>query len=467
MGIKTGSTGDEAWPTDKYLNIWLCDFKDETLGYSSFPEDLSARPNFDGVVINTRSFGRVGNVLPPYDKGRTTTHEIGHWLGLRHIWGDETCGNDFVFDTPTQQGKNTGCPSFPKTSACNGNGFNGDMFMNYMDYTDDICMNAYSNGQRQRGRGCFIPNGPRFSIIENSFKVMPRSTPIYCSGKIKLLNRTCLSNVNWFVVSGNATITASNDLEATVSSPITGNITIRATAGNYISEQTYQVSQETPTFAGISYNNGLTSGNMVMWYDPSRPLASVNDMCIGFGFPNRYVEAIPFGSSENEVVWTNVNITPQSGFSIYQQSNNRAYINFAYNNTPTGYLQGTISGCGTYSRVVAFKQVNCNPGGNPCDAATGQKFYTVSPNPATDQITIGISNRTAPVDCNTLRSLTTTKGICFSSVNIYSNSGVLMKSFKTTSSKNATIQIGNLITGNYIVEIIEGDYIEKQNLIVQ
>ena len=86
MGIKmTNRFGSDPWPTNRYLNIWVCDFVDGTFGYSTFPADYNSRPRVDGVVIETTAFGRVGNVVAPFDKGRTATHEIGHWLNLFHI----------------------------------------------------------------------------------------------------------------------------------------------------------------------------------------------------------------------------------------------------------------------------------------------------------------------------------------------------------------------------------------------
>ena len=84
--------------------------------------------------------------LPPYHKGRTCTHEVGHWLNLIHIWGDMTCGDDFVNDTPEQESPNYGCPAHPSPSCSN----NGDMFQNYMDYTNDACMNMFTIGQKTR-----------------------------------------------------------------------------------------------------------------------------------------------------------------------------------------------------------------------------------------------------------------------------------------------------------------------------
>jgi len=137
--------GSDAWPADKYLNIWVCQLGGGLLGYAQFP---GGPADTDGVVILHSAFGTVGTASAPFDQGRTTTHEIGHWLNLRHIWGDDgngCSGTDFVADTPNQGGPNLGKPSFPSVSC--GNAPNGDMYCNYMDYVDDDTMVMFSAGQ--------------------------------------------------------------------------------------------------------------------------------------------------------------------------------------------------------------------------------------------------------------------------------------------------------------------------------
>lgn len=138
------SGGSTAWDTKKYLNIWVCNIDTGVLGWAQFP--AGGNPETDGVVIDYEKFGTNGTVSPPYDLGRTTTHEVGHWLNLWHIWGDNTCGDDFVNDTPEQEEANYGCKIHPHPS-CNNN---GDMFMNFMDYTNDGCMNSFTLGQKNR-----------------------------------------------------------------------------------------------------------------------------------------------------------------------------------------------------------------------------------------------------------------------------------------------------------------------------
>jgi hypothetical protein len=141
----TSTGGHDLWNVDKYLNIWVVNYTDGTLGYGTFP---GMPANIQGVVCDYRAFGNTGTAAAPYGLGRTATHEIGHWLNLNHIWGDDfsACtGSDNVSDTPNQGGFNGGCPTFPHVSCMNGP--NGDMFMNYMDYTDDNCMNTFTAGQ--------------------------------------------------------------------------------------------------------------------------------------------------------------------------------------------------------------------------------------------------------------------------------------------------------------------------------
>jgi hypothetical protein len=141
--------GSDAWPTDRYLNIWVCSLGGGLLGYAQFPGGPAAT---DGVVILNTAFGTSGIAAAPFNLGRTTTHEIGHWLNLRHIWGDtEDCsGTDFVTDTPNQQFPNRGKPTFPKLSCSNGP--HGDMFINYMDYVDDAAMVMFTREQVIRMR---------------------------------------------------------------------------------------------------------------------------------------------------------------------------------------------------------------------------------------------------------------------------------------------------------------------------
>ncbi|RXK59765.1 zinc metalloprotease [Lacibacter luteus] len=142
------------------LNMWVCTIGGGILGYAQFPGGSLAT---DGVVIDSKYFGRVGTATAPYGLGRTATHEIGHYFNLRHIWGDATCGNDGVSDTPTHNTSNGGCPTYPHYSTCAGNPV--EMTMNYMDYTYDACMYMFTAGQASRMQATYAIGGPRASLI--------------------------------------------------------------------------------------------------------------------------------------------------------------------------------------------------------------------------------------------------------------------------------------------------------------
>jgi hypothetical protein len=157
------SGGADAWDTSRYLNMWVCELTDGLLGYAQFP---GGPAKTDGVVIRNTAFGTGGISASPFNLGRTATHEVGHFLNLRHIWGDtEDCsGSDLCPDTPRQQLPNYDEPSFPHIS-CN-NGPNGDMFMNYMDYVNDRAMFMFTSGQVARMRATL--SGPRKTLVKDA-----------------------------------------------------------------------------------------------------------------------------------------------------------------------------------------------------------------------------------------------------------------------------------------------------------
>jgi hypothetical protein len=168
--------GHDIWDRDKYLNIWVCNLSGNLAGYAQFPGGPSAT---DGVVIDHLYFGTTGTLDPNYQKGRVTTHEVGHWLNLRHIWGDSKCGDDFVYDTPTQERATFGCPSFPYPSCNNAS----DMYMNYMDYSNDNCKDMFTYGQSQR-------MSTALSVMRSSLMTSDGCTPTidYCTSLPEIYN---------------------------------------------------------------------------------------------------------------------------------------------------------------------------------------------------------------------------------------------------------------------------------------
>jgi len=176
------------WPSDQYMNIWVTDLKVPYIGYTQFP-DMSGLPGLspsngpaatDGLVIDYKMFGRQPGTVTSglYGYGRTTTHEVGHWLGLKHTWGDEYCGNDHVDDTPptenSNQANNNSCT--PVYSACLGP-TTRNMIENYMDYSPDLCMNIFTQGQRERIWKVLATSPRRKSLVANSTRcqILPPS----------------------------------------------------------------------------------------------------------------------------------------------------------------------------------------------------------------------------------------------------------------------------------------------------
>jgi len=161
----TSQGGSDAWPNGSYLNIWVCNIGGSFLGFT-YPPGISA--NLDGIVIGHKYFGTIGNISSIYNKGRTTTHEAGHYFDLIHPWGlganNNSCNaSDLISDTPVQQSPNFGCQTFPSQSCSNGP--NGDMFMNFMDYSNDACLVFFTEGQNARMQATL--NGPRAALLSS------------------------------------------------------------------------------------------------------------------------------------------------------------------------------------------------------------------------------------------------------------------------------------------------------------
>lgn len=259
--VKHNSTGGkDAWPSDKYLNLWVCNLGSSLLGYAQFPGGPAST---DGVVIHYKYFGRNGSAVAPFNKGRTATHEVGHWLNLYHIWGDDggACtGSDNVSDTPNQGGEHYGCPAFP-TSSCS-NGSNGDMFMNYMDYTDDACMNMFSAGQKARMQALFASGGARVGLLSSAgCGGSSTTTPVYCNSNGTNTSYEWISNVKLNTI--NNTSGANSGY---------GNYTAVSTTLTKGSSYTVNL---TPSFSGTAYSEYF---NVYIDYNNDKDFADAGEL---------------------------------------------------------------------------------------------------------------------------------------------------------------------------------------------
>lgn len=160
------TAGSPPWDTTKYLNVWIGDLGTNTLGFAYLPGDAPTAAE-DGLCINYSAFGTASPAVSPFNKGRTATHEIGHFLGLDHPWGDGSCTtDDGVADTPATSREYYDCPTFPKNTYACTTTTNGSMFMNYMDYVNDACMAFFTNGQKVVVQNALA--GPRAALLTSN-----------------------------------------------------------------------------------------------------------------------------------------------------------------------------------------------------------------------------------------------------------------------------------------------------------
>lgn len=228
-GVKFLSNGGStAWDAKSYLNIWVCNTVSGLTGYATFP---GADRAVDGIVVRYDAFGTTGKLAAPFNLGRTLTHEVGHWMGLKHLWGDQQCGDDGIEDTPKQRSANIGSPVFPKVSACNSSA-EGEMFMNFMDFTNDASMGMFTAGQKSAMRAQFDINGKRNSLLNskalsaawnngfepevltvNACEMVVYPNPVH-SGNLKLLVNMNLGNngKNFAIISSNGQIVKTGHL---------------------------------------------------------------------------------------------------------------------------------------------------------------------------------------------------------------------------------------------------------------
>jgi hypothetical protein len=180
--FSTAKGGKDPWNVKKYVNIWVCEAGEDLFGFAFLPGTADP-PEADGLVISPQYFGSTGTAVAsfPNHKGRTTTHEMGHYFNLDHPWGpdDSDCEEeDGVADTPLQYEANYDCPAFPVRDRCTPGG-NGVLFFNYMDYVDDACMYMFTEGQKKRMLASL--NGYRASLLGQTNCSLSTNLPEYLS----------------------------------------------------------------------------------------------------------------------------------------------------------------------------------------------------------------------------------------------------------------------------------------------
>lgn len=283
------------WNVTKYFNIWVSDVSSSSglLGYATFPPNTGLPFNVsantygtaqtDGVWCWGRAFGSVGTFpggtyASGYNRGRTATHEVGHWLGLRHIWGDGVCATDYCSDTPPASANNFGSPNYPfKTSNCSGNSPNGEMFMNFMDYTNDPAKYMFTEQQAVRIQTA-LQNSPYrnqlgthnlCSLQESAAAASFQLPASACENQIiPLFNNSSGSpvpNYTWSSSGGAIFTPNANSNLVTVQFTVAGTHTVSLAADN----GTLSVQQKTivvnpaPQLSFLGYNPTVCTGEQV------------------------------------------------------------------------------------------------------------------------------------------------------------------------------------------------------------
>ncbi len=344
------SGGKDAWPRDSYLNFWVCNIGGGILGYAQFPGGSAAT---DGVVNDYRYTGITG-ASAPFNGGRTATHEVGHWLNLRHIWGDGGCGvDDFVADTPESDASNGGCNT--SHVSCGST----DMVQNYMDYSDDACMNLFTQGQKDRMRALFEPGGARASLL-NSAACGPPADPT-CDDGIQNGNETGVDCGG--PDCANACPTCDDGMQngdetgvdcggsSCNACPCTGSdVTVTINLDNYPEETSWSITDS----SGNTVASGGTYGNQADGSTVTETLC-LNDGCYDFTINDAYGDGICCGYGNGSYSVTGVAGSLASGGEFGTSET----TNFCLSGAPTptcddGEQNGDETG------------IDC--GGSSCDA---------------------------------------------------------------------------------------------------
>ena len=350
--VKSSTTGgSNPWNTAKYLNLWVCDISGTILGYAQFPGGSAST---DGVVCDFQYFGTMGTATAPFNKGRTATHEVGHWLNLYHIWGDDgtgCTGSDLVTDTPNAAGSNIGCPAFPRVTCSNGP--NGDMFMNYMDYTDDACMFMFSNGQVSRMQALFAAGGARTSLLTSNGCGTP--TPVLCGAITNLASSSITqtgATISWAAVTGATGYVlqyrpASSTVWTTVNVATTSFAITGLTAGTAYNVQVQSVcSAGNGSFAAINFTTTSATTSCTDTFESNNTTGTAKTIAVNTNITAR------IGSSTDLDWFRFSNTSAARNIRIDLTGLPADYDVRLYN--PSGTQVGISQNGGTTSEVITF-----------------------------------------------------------------------------------------------------------------
>jgi Pregnancy-associated plasma protein-A len=440
----TNLGGQNAWATERYFNIWVVPSLTQFVptltnngfpvwGYAQFPDEYAQNPLTDGVVVYYKAFGRgFANLDPQYNKGRTTTHEVAHWLNLRHIYEGGCAGTDFCVDTPTQADGNSGCVTFPHIT-CNNGPF-GDMFQNYMDVSDDVCMNLFTKDQVLRMRAVFQTGGVRRSFIDNYFKI-GKSYQTCTEGLYGVRTPFCGANgnISWSITGPATSAPAffSNTLRA-VYPDANGNGTAILTASwnNFASDISIPV----------GYASELSTYRRTNSSSPSNIYAG------GFYSASSSTSGtIAFSGATTS--GTNWRMISKSGTATFSGSGNNFFVNVSPSSNITIAVDFNTA-CGLRTVQYTFYNSGFN--------------FALSPNPAGNSLRIAVSIINVNPDPN---ARTIAAEVPAYDVEIYNRFGQLMK--KNNNPKGGidlTVDVSGLASNQlYTIKFISSEDVQTKS----
>ncbi len=487
--VKFNSSGGlDIWDRNKYLNIWVCNLSGGLLGYAQFPGGPAST---DGVVCDYAYFGTIG-ATPPFDKGRTATHEVGHWLNCYHIWGDDgtSCnGTDNVSDTPNQADEHYGCPSFPQVSCSNGP--NGDMFMNYMDYTDDACMNVFTTGQKTRMQSLFSGNGARVALASSPGCQDPGGDGCNAPTGLNATNITQTSaTVNWGAVSGVTTYTLEWKKNSDATWTVVSNLTTTSHNLSGLSVGTLYDYRVKAICSGVESNYSsiaqfTTASNCTDQYEPNNTNATAKSIPVNTAFTAQIAtttdkDYYKFGntSSQKHIKvelttlpfdydlrlyrgTTQVGISQNSGTANEQIILNNATVSTNYKAYVYGY-NGVWSNTQCYTLKASIRSSTWRTDGS--DQDQGEEIdlevvfenagFGLFPNPAMDQVTVEV-----PLEADGKVSV--------SILDMSGKTTLAQQKMLTKGENQFTFDISNLPNGVYFVQVRNGEIANTRKLVVQ
>lgn len=480
--------GLDAWDPAKYINIWVCNLGGGLCGYGQFP--TSGVNSTFGVVIMYQYFGVTG-ATAPYNLGGTTTHEIGHCFNLYHIWGDDNgacTGTDNCTDTPNQADANYGMPVYPHVSCSNGT--TGDMFMDFMDYSDDAAYANFTPDQKARIQACFAPGGLLNSLTASNGCTPPETTTC---GVTSGLNVTSINqagaNLNWNSISAATSYNIQYRKSGTATWISTTSVTNSKAVTGLTAATAYEFQVQTVCPAGISTFSAFgtfttSSAACTDIYESNNTLSTSKSIAVNASInaligTSTDVDYFKFNNTtaQKKIKITLTNLPADYDVALYQSNGTRVGISqnsgtvsesVIYNTTAVGIYYIKVFGYSNsfdatqcYTLKASISSTNFRIDGTDSTADTegiteiaDNATLNIFPNPATDKLTLQYN---VDHDVNIIIRIFDITGKLVLSNETYSQKG--MNSFE--------MGLGTLTRGIYVVNVSDGTESVMRKLIVE